>query len=46
MAIHVDDIMMLCNNLRSLKIAKNDIKSVLDVKDLGDLKWHLGIEFM
>ncbi len=45
MAIHVDDIMMLCNNLRSLRSAKNNIKSVLNVKDLGKLKWHLGMEF-
>lgn len=45
MAIHVDDIMMLCNSIRSLKVAKDDVKSVLDIKDLGELKWHLGMEF-
>ncbi len=44
MAIHVDDIMMLWKSIKSLKIAKKGIKSVLDIKDLGELKWHLSME--
>lgn len=45
MAIHVNDIMMLCNMMKSLNAAKHNIKSVLDVQDLDDLKWHLSNEF-
>ncbi len=45
MAIHIDNIMMLCNTTKSLDAAKHNIKSVPDVKDLVDLKWHLHMEF-
>lgn len=45
MAIHIDDIVILCNSIKYIKVTKNNIKSVLDIKDLGELWWHLGMEF-
>ncbi len=35
--------MVICNTVKSLIIAKDDIKFILDIKGLDNLKWHFSM---
>jgi Reverse transcriptase (RNA-dependent DNA polymerase) len=42
--VYVDDIIVIGNNEKEIKTIKNYLKNKFDIKDLGRLKYFLGIE--
>ncbi|XP_019090134.1 PREDICTED: uncharacterized protein LOC109128377 [Camelina sativa] len=42
--IYVDDLIISGDNTKGIKEVKTHLKSVFDIKDLGELKYFLGIE--
>ena len=43
--VWVDDIIIASNNLNEIDLVKNSLKANYKMKDLGVLRWFLGIEF-
>src|SRR5258705_7975118 len=43
-ALYVDDLMILSNNLSSLRKKKKQLMSTFKMKDLGEIHWFLGLE--
>ena len=42
--VYVDDIILAANNEKQLKQVKEDLSNKFDIKDLGELKYFLGIK--
>jgi hypothetical protein len=43
-SVYVDDILIACNKLEDLEHLKKQLKSNFEMKDLGELRWFLGME--
>ena len=43
-ALYVDDLMILSNDLPSLQKKKKQLMSTFKMKDLGKIHWFLGLE--
>uniref|UniRef100_A0A1S3Y8V6 Uncharacterized mitochondrial protein AtMg00810-like n=1 Tax=Nicotiana tabacum TaxID=4097 RepID=A0A1S3Y8V6_TOBAC len=43
--VYVDDLLVTGNNLNLIEKARKDLRSRVKMKDLGELKYFLGIEF-
>ena len=42
--VYIDDIILAAKNEKQLKQVKDDLSSKFDIKDLGELKYFLGIK--
>ena len=42
--VYVDDIILAAKNEKQLKQVKEDLSNKFDIKDLGELKYFLGIK--
>ena len=42
--VYVNDIILAANNEKQLKQVKEDLSNKFDIKDLGELKYFLGIK--
>jgi Reverse transcriptase (RNA-dependent DNA polymerase) len=45
-AVHVDDMLACTNSEMEMKRLKNDLESLFEIKDLGDIHWLLGVAIM
>ena len=45
-ALYVDDLMVLLNDVELLNQKKDELKSTFKMKDLGPIHWFLGLEIM
>ena len=43
-ALYIDDLMILSNDLPSLRKKKKQLMSSFKMKDLGEIHWFLGLE--
>ena len=43
--VYVDDMMITGNDIRMIQETKQTLQDTFKMKDLGDLKYFLGIEF-
>lgn len=45
-AVYVDDLILVCNDLELLKTTKESLNASFDMRDLGELHYFLGIQVM
>ena len=43
--VHVDDMILCCNNRNELQLVKQSLSMRFKIKDLGLIRWYLGVEF-
>lgn len=43
--IYVDDGILTCKDMKGMEYAKNDLRSVDEIKELGKVSWYLGFGF-
>jgi hypothetical protein len=43
-AVYVDDIILACNDINEMNLLKKQLKANFEMKDLGNLRWFLGME--
>lgn len=43
--VYVDDLLVTRSNIKSIKETKLELQRIFKMKDLGDLRYFLGIEF-
>lgn len=46
LVLYVDDMLLVCNNIKLIDLLKQQLKDKFDMKDLGPTKRILGVELI